>query len=119
MPSESVDGKNLFYIESYGSGSIWSLPVAGGEERQVLSNVASDGTMYAVGKSGIYFIGKRPGAAVQQLALLSFASGEIRALADIARPVGLGIAVSPDEQLALYPQSDQMGSDLMLVENFH
>jgi hypothetical protein len=27
--------------------------------------------------------------------------------------------VSPDERTILYPQLDEAGSDLMLVENFH
>jgi hypothetical protein len=33
--------------------------------------------------------------------------------------VSLGLTLSPDERLILYGQTDQLGSDLMLVDNFH
>lgn len=119
VPTESADGKNLFYTKSYGAGSIWSLPLAGGEERQIVSDVATDGTAYAVGRNGIYFIRKVPNVAVQQLAFLNLATGELRAFAEISSPVGLGLAISSDERIFLYTQVDHPGSDLMLVENFH
>jgi len=38
--------------------------------------------------------------------------------ADFQRPVNAHIAVSPDGRTILYPQSDESGSVLMLVDNF-
>jgi hypothetical protein len=47
-----------------------------------------------------------------------FATGQIRKVLTIERPVDNHIAVSPDGGTILYPQSDESGSVLMLVENF-
>jgi hypothetical protein len=40
-------------------------------------------------------------------------------MATVSRPVNPHIAVSPDERTIIYPEFDVLGSDLMLVENFH
>ena len=47
-----------------------------------------------------------------------FATGQIRKVLTIQRRVDNHIAVSPDGQTILYPQWDESGSVLMLVENF-
>jgi hypothetical protein len=47
-----------------------------------------------------------------------FASGQTRKILTIQRPVDNHIAVSPDGRTILYPQSDESGSVLMLVDNF-
>lgn len=47
-----------------------------------------------------------------------FASGQIRKVLTIQRPVDNHIAVSPAGGTILYPQSDESGSLLMLVEIF-
>jgi hypothetical protein len=42
-------------------------------------------------------------------------------VAEVEKPLqawNSGLAVSPDGQWVLYPQIDQSGSDIMLVENF-
>jgi hypothetical protein len=69
---------------------------------------------------GIYFIrptGQRSG---KELAFLGFAnSSQVTSIVTIPRAVTFGLALSPDERLILYSQIDQVGSDLMLVENFH
>ena len=69
---------------------------------------------------GIYSVGGRPpGRAV--IAFYSFSSGEAREVLrpekDIA-PGFVGLSVSPDGKWLLYTQSDQRGTDIMLVENF-
>jgi hypothetical protein len=33
-------------------------------------------------------------------------------------PIGLGLSLSPDQRFLVFAQSDQTGSDLMLIENF-
>jgi hypothetical protein len=77
------------------------------------------GTAYALGKHGIYFIRPAGQGGGQELAFLDFATSQVASVATIPRSVSLGLALSPDEQLILYSQIDQVGSDLMLVENFH
>jgi hypothetical protein len=49
---------------------------------------------------------------------LNFANGQTKKMLTIQRPVDNHIAVSPDGRTILYPQSDESGSVLMLVENF-
>jgi hypothetical protein len=76
------------------------------------------GSAYALGKQGIYFIRPTSQGSGQELAFLRFATGQISSIVTIPRSVTFGLALSPDERLILYSQRDQVGSDLMLVENF-
>ncbi len=116
VPSESADRKDLFYVHA--NGSLWRMPLNGGAEQQLLSGVAARGSAYAVGKSGIYFIREAKPGDARQLGFYSFASEKIKVTADIPRAVDMGLAISPDEKLLLYPQIDQRVSNLMLVKNF-
>ena len=52
------------------------------------------------------------------LCLHEFATGKIRKMLTVERPIRVGMAVSPDGRTLLYSQFDETGSDLMLVENF-
>src|SRR5262249_8684068 len=51
-PEESFDGKLLYYGK-YGTHGLWSTPVSGGEERQVLGSIT--GMNWTVTPGGIYF----------------------------------------------------------------
>jgi hypothetical protein len=115
---ESVDGKTLFYASSAHDGTLWGVPTSGGEEQQVLSDVASGGAAFTVSANGIYFIKLTKDEAKQKLAFFDFAAGRTTLLADIPKPARLNITISPDERILLYSRTEQYGSDLMLVENF-
>jgi sugar lactone lactonase YvrE len=117
MPLESVDGQYLYYVK-LSQNTLWRLPLAGGEESQVLPAVAGLGSAYAPGKNGIYFIRPTHRGSEEELAFLRHSTGQIPSVVTIPRTSGLGLALSPDERLILYSQTDQVGSDLMLVENF-
>jgi Tol biopolymer transport system component len=118
VPLESVDGKTLFYGSGAHDGTVRRIPTSGGEEQQVLSDVASWGSSFTVSANGIYFVKSTRGAAKQNLAFFDFATGHITLLADLPQPAGLNITISPDERILLYSRTEQYGSDLMLVENF-
>jgi sugar lactone lactonase YvrE len=118
VPTESADGKYLFYTKSKKNG-IWRVALSGGEEQQVVSNVAGLGSAYAVGKQGIYFIALPTGSVRQRVAYLDFDSGQVTAQAEIPRSLDLGLTVAPDEKILVYSQWDHVNSDLMLVEHFH
>lgn len=76
------------------------------------------GSAYVPTRNGIYFI-RQPGPGEKRiLAFSSFANGKITTIAEMSRPLDLGMAISPDGQTLLYSQVDHVGSDLMLVENF-
>jgi Tol biopolymer transport system component len=115
-PSESADGKQLFYTKV--DNSLWRMPVNGGIEQRLVSDIAADGSAFAVGKSGVYFVREAIAGAARQIGFYTLANGNLKVLANVSRPMEMGLAVSPDETLLLYPQVDQLGGNLMLVENF-
>jgi Tol biopolymer transport system component len=116
-PTESPDGKFLFYTK-YKQNGVWRIPLSGGKERQLVSNVAGLGSAYAVGRQGIYFVASPSGSIQQQLGFFNFAAEEVTWIAKVPRSLALGLAISPDERMLLYSQMDHLSSDLMLVEDF-
>jgi Tol biopolymer transport system component len=115
---ESPDGKFLYYSkETTGGPALWRMPVGGGEENEVVAGI-SDWSTFAPLDHGVYFIPRRGHTAPASIQFLSFADGGITTIAAIAKPVFVGLTVSPDGKSLLYTQIDQEGSDLMLVERF-
>jgi serine/threonine protein kinase len=115
---ESPEGKSVYYIkeERYSPGGLWKIPVSGGEERQVLPSVIN--RAFALVNEGIYFI-PLPGAdGKYSIQFLSFATGKVKTVAPMSAPPNEGLSVSPDGRSLLFTQGDELGSDLMLVENF-
>ena len=118
MPQESPDGKSLYYMKGWPDAvSVWRSQVDGSQETKVLDSVHSEG-QWVVGKEGIYFFRTPDKMGHSDICFYDFASGQIRKVLTIQRPVNTHIALSPDGRTLLYPQSDESGSTLMLVENF-
>jgi hypothetical protein len=59
-----------------------------------------------------------PGGPEKELFSGISGAGRMSAVADIPRPVSLGLTLSPEEDLLLYGQIDRKTSDLMLVDGF-
>jgi Tol biopolymer transport system component len=117
-PHESPDGQLLYYMKGWPEAvSIWRAQVDGSQETKVLDSVHSEG-QWAVVKEGIYFFRTPDKWGHSDLCFHEFATGQTRKILTIQRPVENHIAVSPDGRTILYPQSDESGSVLMLVENF-
>jgi len=120
MPLESPDGKTLYYGHVTREKGVWKVPVQGGEEAQVMGPTGP-GILelgFAVTAEGIYYTAA-PDVRNQRLVRFhSFASGQSRPVAAAEGPFGIGLSVSPDGRFVLYCQIDQLGSDLMLIENF-
>ena len=118
IPKESADGKFLYYMKGWPEAvSVWKASVDGDQEVKVLDSVHPGGK-WAVGKDGIYYFRTPDKVGHSDICLYEFATAQIRKVLTIERPVWDGIAVSPDGRTILYPQSDESGSVLMLVENF-
>jgi Tol biopolymer transport system component len=114
----SPDGKVLFYCNGYPNPtSVWRMPVEGGEEIKVLDSV-HPGAAWTVREAGIYFFTMPDKLKHSDLSIYEFATSKVRLILTIDRPVTTGLEVSPDGRTILYPQIDESGSDLMLVENF-
>ena len=115
----SPDGRTLFFHREWLSGviptSLWKMPVEGGQETKVLDSASVRN--WALVETGLWFINwTNPGDAALQF--LEFATGKVTRVAPISKPPAPGLAVSPDGRTILYTQTDQEGSELMLVENF-
>lgn len=127
--AESPDGKFLYYTKRPGSptaggprGSLWRVPVGGGEEVELASALPPLGA-FQVTERGVFYL-LPTGEAERALHFFDFSARTSRVVVTLAaekllmRGAG-GFSVSPDGRHLLYTQVDQSGSDLMLVENFH
>jgi len=118
IPQESPDGKFLYYMKGWPEAvSVWRASVDGNQDTKVLDSVDSSGE-WTVGKEGIYFFRTADKMGHRDICFYEFATGKIRKVLTIQRPLENHIAVSPDDRTILYPQSEELGSVLMLVENF-
>jgi eukaryotic-like serine/threonine-protein kinase len=111
IASESPDGKWLYFSGEATDSSLRKMPVAGGEESEVLPSITS--WNFAVMDDGVYFLtGAGHHFAIE---FLSFATGKTEVLA----PVGaayFGFSVSPDRKWILYDQEVPPSSELVLAE---
>lgn len=116
-PAESVDGRFLYYCK-YEHGGIWRMPVGGGPEDKVLSDIDGGGwPNWALSRDGIYFLmfGKLPDASIE---FLDFASGKTFPLWKLEKEPGWGLSLSSDGKSLVYLQNEFAESDIMLVKNF-
>jgi len=115
IPLESVDGEWVYFLRDEG---LWKVPAGGGEESRVMESVYNDEN-YAVADKGIYFMpGKWYENSNSSIAFFDFASGKTTLILQ-TKPTFLGLAISPDKRWLLFTLVEHLGSDLMLVENFH
>jgi Tol biopolymer transport system component len=118
-PEESPDGKLLYYGKN-GTRGLWSTPVSGGEERQVLDSIT--GMNWTVASGGIYYLvsAVEPGAP-NLVQFYSFKTGKTNQVGTVEGTLSAdysGISVSPDGRWLLYSSIADMSSDLMMVEHF-
>jgi Tol biopolymer transport system component/tRNA A-37 threonylcarbamoyl transferase component Bud32 len=117
-PLESPDGKFLYYTKAEIATSLWRMPREGGRGTKILESLTSYLDL-AIVDGGVYFVPVQEPTAGSSIRFLSFATNRIRPVANLEKPLGDGLAVSPDGKWILYTQLEQAGSELMLVENFH
>jgi Tol biopolymer transport system component len=118
MALESLDRKFLYYHRGWpGLLSVWRIPVDGGEETKILDGVNAEG-QWTVGPDGIYFFASADEKGRSEMRFYEFATRRTKKILTVDRGL-MGIVVSPDGRSIFYPQFDEKGSDLMLVENFH
>ncbi len=118
IPQESPDGKFLYYMKGWpDTVSVWRASVDENQEAKVLDSVHSEGG-WTVAKEGIYFFRPPDKMGHSDICFYEFEGGQIRKILTIQGPVNTRISVSPDGRTILYPQSDESGSVLMLVDNF-
>ena len=117
-PQESQDNKFLYYMKGWPDAvSVWRAAVDGNQETKVFDSMHNEAG-WTVRKEGIYFFRTPDKMGHSDICFYEFATGQTRKVLTIDRPVNSHIAVSPDGKTILYPQTDDSGSVLMLVENF-
>ncbi len=118
---ESSNGEFLLYTKGRDTPGIWRLPLGGGEEELI---PGTEGVWrhrsWALAGNALYFVrfpdGDRP-----RLARVDVSTYEASDLGTVPEPPLLfpgGLAVSPDERVALYVRRDHSEGDIVLVENF-
>jgi Tol biopolymer transport system component len=116
-PQESPDGKAIYFDKGWPEAStIWTISVNGGEEARVLDSVGNR-DQWRVGPKGIYYMTLGDNGH-PEIRFYDFLTRKSRILHTMPRQSDMGISISPDSRSILYPQYDEGGADLMLVENF-
>jgi Tol biopolymer transport system component len=119
IPQESSDGRSLYFMKGWPDAvTVWKTSVDGGPETRVLDSVHNEG-IFSVEKRGIYFFRTPDQQGRSDISLYDFATNRITKIATVSRSVNIHIAVSPNERTILYAEFDELGGNLMLVENFH
>jgi serine/threonine protein kinase/Tol biopolymer transport system component len=115
LARESADGRTLFYTKRDPTSPLFSRPLAGGAERQLVDCVQS--RSLADGPDGMYYLGCADDPA--PLFRLDPATGATRRIAEIVTgaPAGAYMAVSPVDGTILFSKTTG-GADLMMIENF-
>jgi hypothetical protein len=125
VPKLSPDGKYFYYLRSRAAGGLRRMPIDGSREEDVLPSVRDRN--WVVSEKGIYIFQMGVGATglygINQPAELLFYDLRSKRLSKTGfttpRRIGNnGIAISPDGKHLVYPQLDELGSDIMLVEHF-
>lgn len=107
---ESPDGKTLYFVRR---GQLCMKPVVGGEEKSISDSVYF--ASFSPAQKGVYMIDRRD----LHLKLLDSRGNLLKTIASVPEPASIGMSISPDERWMIYPKTDNGGSELMLVENFH
>jgi serine/threonine protein kinase/dipeptidyl aminopeptidase/acylaminoacyl peptidase len=122
-PHFSLDGKRLFYTRTRTDPKgLYEMDLDTAAESLIEENAG--GSMYGhwtASATGLYFVANSPGREVS-LRFFDFARRQVQPFAKLEGPVirsSPGISLSPDGKWFAYSRPETLGSDLMLVENFH
>jgi Tol biopolymer transport system component len=109
---ESPDGRYLYYSRTRNYGPVFRMPLAGGPSEEVIPDIR--GLFFAVTERGIYFESR------DAICFWDAASRQTREIFRPAKPMGVGMDVSPDGQTLLFTQIDRetSGADLYLIDGF-
>ncbi len=122
---ESADGKYLYYARTRGPNdtsiavlpavSLLRMPAEGGEETLVMEGVRD--RSWAVTAEGVWYLWAE---SLQrgELRFFDFKTRKTSSPLTMAKPLIVGLALSPDGTHLLFNQRDQQGSEILLMENF-
>ena len=124
-PTLSPDGKFFYYLRSRAAGGLRRIPVGGGAEEELLPSLGDRN--WAVAAGGIYVFRMGSGATgfygtnqPAELLFYDFGSRHLKKTG-FTTPLRIGnngLALSPDGKRLVFPQLDEFGSNINLVEHF-
>lgn len=122
---ESSDGRYLYFSKGRGKTGLWRKALTSdlkSPEQPILPSLQHWG-WWALGKTGVFFIERpeRPIGGKLHVKYLSFASSKVTEVSELEKAISPwhpAIAASPDERYLVYEQPEQIGSNIVLVENF-
>ena len=117
---ESADGRTIYYTKQPNDG-IWSIPVAGGVEKQVAPLPINMHRSWTVSPTGIYYIELLHGDADPVVQYYSFATGKTTTITHMEKDMDFGkpdLAISPDGKWLIWGQMDVLSYDIGLLDNF-
>jgi hypothetical protein len=112
---EAPNGRTLYYTKDNYLSKLWRSAVDGSDESEVLDAVFARG--FVVQNDRLYYLHPEPRGATG-LRCFMLGSGKDSLISLIAKPVSVGLSVSPDGKQIIYSQIDQRGADLMLLDGF-
>lgn len=122
VPFESPDARFVYYSKDGNVGGVWKVPIGGGEETLILDQLKPEmSENWAVVEDGIYFMRFDVDTKEGAILFSDFATGRVKEIVKLGghRIVPFGLAVSSDHRSFFYSVWDQqVGSDVMIVENF-
>jgi len=118
---ESLDGRDVYYSR-FDVPGLWKVPVGGGKEILVVDRLRPGYWGYwGLDRSGVYLVDPE-GTPHAELLHYGWSERKYEHVAFLEKPPCQwlpGLSVSPDGSTLLLCQIDEIGSDLMLIENFH
>jgi hypothetical protein len=120
---ESSDGNYLYFAKGRGKRGLWRRRLVTpdeGIEEPVLESLQSWG-WWDLGPRGVFFLERDAQDRKVHLKFLDTTSRQITNLNTLDYPVRLAspsIAVAPDGRSVLYMQEENVGSNIVLMENF-
>ena len=117
-PQESLDGATVYFVSHEINSVLKKIPLTPlpGTESQVEGMPRiRDSTLWALSRSGIYFV---PADAPRSMCYFDFASKEVRHVFDLNKDFGKGLSVSQDGRWIMYSLIGEVNSDIMLVDHF-
>ncbi len=121
---ESPDGKDLFYSKApENTNGLFRRPLPGGSETMLIPQSLAG--WWAASDQGIYFAEIAARGEFQHppipIKFWNYTTRKISNVTVIEKPIhtpSIGLSASRDGKVLVWAQTDQMDSDLMLIENF-
>ena len=119
-PFESPDGEFVYFLKSARVPSVsevWKVPTVGGAPTKVTDGVFQ--SRYALADRGIYYVARPEAGEGIILKFLEDSAGKERMVTRLEGNLqNAPLSVSPNGRFILYAAETELGSDLMLIDNF-